>query len=106
MKSFYCKLTDENFNFLLASFLEISKILDFESNTSSAEISIEFLYKMMYISTRIISKKSVTTSQPIDLLCYHFGKNIKRVYNQKVLKKLLGFIQKRKCIKKQAISEQ
>ena len=60
----------------------------------------------MYISTRIISKKSVTTNQPIDLLCSHLGKKIRYIYNEKVLKKLLAYIQKRKCMKKQTIIEQ
>ena len=53
MTSFYCKVNEDNFLFLLNAFSIITKNID-----TNGDIGIEFTYKMMIISQRIMLKKS------------------------------------------------
>ena len=58
MASFYCKVNEDNFLFLLNSFSIITKNID-----TNSDIGIEFTYKMMIISQRIMLKKNVVSKQ-------------------------------------------
>jgi hypothetical protein len=58
MTSFYCKVNEDNFLFLLNSFSIITKNID-----TNSDIGIEFIYKMMIISQRIMLKKNVVSKQ-------------------------------------------
>lgn len=64
MTSFYCKLNEDNFLYILNAFTVITNNID-----QNSEIAIEFIYKMMVISQRIMLKKSPnsrqTSNQPI-----------------------------------------
>ncbi len=56
MNSIYCKLEDDSFNFLNQTFTFIIKSLDIEKN--NVQYNIEFVYKIIQISQRIMRKKS------------------------------------------------
>ncbi len=89
MASFYCKINEDHFFFLLNAFSVITKNLD------SSEIGIQFTFKMMIISQRIMLKKVITTknaNQPIELLCHKYGKNVDKFRDPKFLAKLLNYI--------------
>jgi hypothetical protein len=61
----------------------------------NSEIGIEFIFKMMIISQRIMLKKVITTknaNQPIELLCHKYGKNVDKFRDPKFLAKLLNYI--------------
>lgn len=63
MSSFYCKVNDDHYLFLLNAFSVITKIIDVNN-----EIGIEFIFKMMIISQRIMLKKIIISkngNQPI-----------------------------------------
>lgn len=97
-------MNEDNFFYLLNAFTVITKNIDADS-----DIGIEFIYKMMMVSQRIMLKKSQTlrqgTNQPIELLCQKYGKNSMRFRDQKLFPKLLAYIEKRKSNKKKNTSE-
>ena len=108
MSSFYLKLTDENFLFLLNMFTTITNNLELIENSNASALGIEFLYKEIQVSLRIIWKKNYSSNKghPIELLCQHFGKKSKNLTNEIVLKKLYMFVQKKKGQKKATVSEE
>lgn len=66
MNSIYCKLDDDAFNYLNQTFNSIINTLDIEKN--NIQYNIEFVYKIIQISQRIMKKKSPgenSKSQPI-----------------------------------------
>lgn len=67
MSSFYCKLDDDDFLLLLNMFITITANLDLQENTPAANLAIEFVYKMIQISMRIMWRKNTksTKGQPI-----------------------------------------
>lgn len=67
MSSFYCKLSDEDFVSLLNMFTTITSNLELQENTPSALLAVEFVYKMIQVSMRIMWKKNSKSSkgQPI-----------------------------------------
>lgn len=91
MTSFYCKLNEDNFLYILNAFTVITNNID-----QNSEIAIEFIYKMMVISQRVMLKKlsnaRQTSNQPIELLCQKFGKTTTKFRDLKLLSKLLNFI--------------
>lgn len=90
MASFYCKINEDHFLFLLNAFSVITKNLD-----NNSEIGIEFTFKMMIISQRIMLKKasiSKNGNQPIELLCHKYGKIVDKFRDPKFLAKLLSYI--------------
>lgn len=64
MSSFYCKVNEDNFQFLLEAFQTITKKLD-----PNSDVGIEIIFKMMHISQRIMLRKQIFskhgTSHPI-----------------------------------------
>ena len=104
MASFYCKLNEDNFLYVLNAFTVITNNVD-----QGSEIGIEFIYKMMVVSQRVLLRKSQATRQganhPIELLCLKFGKTTHKFRDAKLLTKLLAFIEKRKSIKKKSNSD-
>jgi hypothetical protein len=104
MTSFYCKLNEDNFLYVLNAFTVITNNVD-----QGSEIGIEFIYKMMVVSQRVLLRKSQATRQgtnhPIELLCLKFGKTTHKFRDAKLLTKLLAFIEKRKSIKKKSSSD-
>lgn len=67
MSSFYCKLADEDFLLLLNMFITITSNLDMQENTPASLLAVEFVYKMIQISMRIMWKKNSKSNkgQPI-----------------------------------------
>lgn len=62
---------------------------------------------MTQISTRIIWKKGISGNKgQIDLLCHHYGKKTNKLSNPIVLKKLYLYIQKKRTMKKQIITQE
>jgi hypothetical protein len=103
MTSFYCKLSEDNFLFLLNAFSIITKNID-----TSSDLGIEFTYKMMIVSQRMMLKKNIVsklTNQPIELLCHKYCRNVPKFKDTKFLSKLLAHIEKRKTIRKKSNSE-
>ena len=89
MTSFYCKINEDDFVFLLNAFTIITKNMD------SSEIGIEFIFKMMIISQRIMLKKGIVSknaNQPIELLCHKYGKIVDKFRDTKFITKLLNYI--------------
>lgn len=89
MTSFYCKINEDHFLFLLNAFSVITKNLD------CSEVGIEFVFKMMIISQRIKLKKGIinrNTNQPIELLCHKYGKNVDKFRDPTFLTKILNYI--------------
>jgi hypothetical protein len=99
MTSFYCKVNEDNFLYVLNAFTVITNNID-----QTAELGIEFIYKMMIVSQRILLKKTQTarqgSNQPIELLCLKFAKTTHKFKDAKLLPKILAYIEKRKSIKK------
>ncbi len=56
MNSIYCKLEDDAFNYLNQTFTTIINTLDIEKN--NIQYNIQFVYKIITISQRIMRKKS------------------------------------------------
>jgi len=108
MSSFYCKLPDEDFMLILNMFITITSNLDLQENTPASAFAIEFVYKMIQSSLRVMWRKNAksTKGQPIELLCQHYGKKCKSLSNEINLKKIFLFIQKKKIQKKTAQGEQ
>ena len=105
MTSFYCKLNDENFLLLLNIFQTITNNLDLESNTNYVMLSVELLYKMAQISMRIMWKKNKNSdTKPIELLCQHYGKRVKKFNSPNTLYRLFQYIQKKKTMKKKNLA--
>ena len=103
MTSFYCKVSEDNFLFLLNAFSIITKNID-----TNSDIGIEFTYKMMIISQRIMLKKNFVNkqaNQPIELLCIKYCKNVSKFRDPKFLNKLLNYIERRKTLKKKINAE-
>jgi hypothetical protein len=66
MSSFYCKLQEDNFFFLLNAFTVITKNID--QNIQNQDLPVEFIFKMMQISQRVMLMKSSNlknVNQPI-----------------------------------------
>ena len=98
MTSFYCKVNEDNFLFLLNAFSIITKNID-----TNSDIGIEFTYKMMIISQRIMLKKSSSNkNSSIELLCIKYSKTVQKFRDPKFLNKLLLYLEKRKTIKKKS----
>lgn len=93
--SYYFKLDEEYFNDLLNVFLWISRSLENLVN----ERSVEYLYKMINISMRIMKKKR--TGQPRELLCTFLGKDNPTFLNEKLWLALLNYITNKAIKKKQ-----
>lgn len=102
MSSFYCKLSDEDFLLILNMYVTITSNLDLQENTNASALAIEFVYKMIYSSMRIMWRKNIksTKGQPISLLCQHYGKKCKTLSNEINLKKIFLYLQKKKVQKK------
>lgn len=62
MTSFYCKVNEDNFLYILNAFTVITNNAD-----QNSEIGIEFIYKMMIVSQRIMLKKSQSARQNANL---------------------------------------
>jgi hypothetical protein len=61
----------------------------------NSDIGIEFIFKMMIISQRIMLKKGIVSknsNQPIELLCHKYGKIVDKFRGPKFLTKLLNYI--------------
>ena len=100
MTSFYSKLNEDNFLFLLNAFSIITKNMD-----TNSDIGIEFTYKMMIISQRIMLHKTYinrNANQPIELLCQKYCKIVNKFRDPKFLTKLLLHIERRKTNKKKS----
>ena len=96
MTSFYCKVNEDNFLFLFNAFSIITKNID-----TNTDLGIEFAYKMMIISQRIMLKKSSgNKNSTIELLCQKYSKNVPKFRDPKFIGKLLTYIEKRKTQKK------
>lgn len=108
MSSFYLKLADDSFLLLLNMFSTITNNLELIENTSNSALGIEFLYKMIQVSMRIIWKKNYNSNKghPLELLCQHYGKKCKNLTNEIVLKKLFMYVQKKKAQKKTGVPEE
>ena len=83
-------------------FHTITNNLELIENTNTSNLGIEFLYKMIQVSMRIIWKKAYNSNKghPLELLCQHFGKKTKNFTNEIILKKIFLFLQKKKSQKK------
>lgn len=93
MNSIYCKLDDDAFNYLNSTFNMMLNVLDIEKN--NVQFNIEFVYKIIQISQRIMKKKSPVEnakSQPIELICHHIAKSTNKFKSQTVLKRIYSFI--------------
>jgi|JI6StandDraft_1071083.scaffolds.fasta_scaffold36401_4 hypothetical protein len=93
--SYYFKLEEEDFTNLLNVFLWISRSLENLVN----ERSVEYLYKMMNISMRIMKKKRA--GQPIVLMCTLLGKDNPTFASEKLWLSVLNFITNKAIKKKQ-----
>ena len=101
MNSIYCKLDDDAFHYLSETFTSIINSLDIEKN--NIQYNIEFVYKIIQISQRIMKKKSPqenSKSQPIELGCHFISKNTHKFKNITVLKRIYNFIEKKREDKK------
>lgn len=58
MTSFYCKVHEDNFLYILNAFTVIIKNID-----QNSELGIEFIYKMMVVSQRILLIKAQASRQ-------------------------------------------
>ena len=88
--------------FILNVYTTVTSNLDFEDKSSLGAFTIEFVFKMIHSSLRIMwmkNFKSVKT-QPIELLCQHYGKKCKNLSNDTILKKLFSFLQRKKAQKR------
>jgi hypothetical protein len=75
--------------------------LDIEK--SNAQLNIEFIYKILQISQRVIKKKAPLEKlkrQPIELTCHHISKNTNKFKNPNILKKIYSFMEKKREDKK------
>lgn len=93
MSSFYLRVPEDGFNFLLNAFSTISNHLDSKDHLGS-----EFIYKMMMISTRIMLRKA--GSQSPQLLCSAFGKSSPIFKQPNLLPSLLSHLHRRKTHRK------
>ncbi len=101
MNSIYCKLDDDSFNYLNQIFTSIINTLDIEKST--IQYNIEFIYKIIQVSQRIMRKKPTLQglkSQPIELICQHICKNTNKFKNPLVLKRIYSFMEKKREDKK------
>jgi hypothetical protein len=97
MTSFYCKVGENNFLYILNAFTAITNNID-----QNTDIGIEFTYKMMIVAQRISLKKTHTKAShhSKELLCQKFGKATVKFRDNKLITKLLEFIEKQKSSKK------
>lgn len=58
MTSFYCKVHEDTFLYILNAFTVILKNID-----QNNDLGIEFIYKMMVVSQRILLKKAQSSKQ-------------------------------------------
>jgi hypothetical protein len=104
MNSFYCKLSEDNFIYLLNAFTIITKKTEFNN-----DMGIEFIYKMMHISQRVKLNRQNSNqqgfNQPIELLCQRYGKDSPKFKEPKLIAALLSYIEKRKAQKKKQATE-
>ena len=100
LSSFYCKVGEDSFLFLLNAYVVIANNMD-----PNTDLGIEFLYKMMVVAQRIMLKKQKAHGQPIELLCHRFGKHVARFKEPALLKRLLTYLEKRKFNKKKSSPE-
>jgi hypothetical protein len=95
--SYYFKLEEDDFNDILNVFLWISRSLEGLAN----EKSIEYLYKMINISMRVMKKKKDKTGQPRELLCTLLGKDNPTFTSEKLWMAILNHITNKALKKKQ-----
>jgi hypothetical protein len=97
MTSFYCKVSEDYFLYILNAFTVITNNID-----QNTDIGIEFIYKMMIVAQRISLKKTHTKAShhSKELLCQRFGKTTVKFRDNKLITKLLAFIEKQKSSKK------
>lgn len=93
MSSFYLRVPEEGFIFLLNAFSTISNHLDFKEH-----LGVEFMYKIMLISTRIMLRRAST--QPPQLLCAVFGKSSSLFKQSNLLPSLLSYLHRRRAQRK------
>jgi hypothetical protein len=107
MTSFYCKLNDEDFFLLLDLFSAITSRLELQENTPAASLSVEFVYKMVQASVRVLWKRNTksTKGHSLELLCHQLGKKCKCLSNEINLKKLYLYLQKKKLQRRVAEDE-
>lgn len=93
MSSFYLRVPEDAFIFLLNAFSTISNHLD-----SKEHLGAEFIYKMMMVSTRIMLRK--IGSQSPQLLCSAFGRTSPIFKQPHLLPSILSHLHRRRAHRK------
>lgn len=100
MNSYYCKLSQSNFNLLLQIIDTIFQKLDLVSESMTCDLNLTVGFKIIHVSQRLILRDSHKHSY-IVVMSEKFGKKNKKLKDPQVLARLLTFLikkaQKRKA---------